>query len=156
MAKRGVGKSENWNSDMFGNERAKPVRKPRRDESTAQRILVWKVTELRHKHPCLKWLYAIPNEAGASNLGGKLKAEGLKRGVFDMCLPYPRAQFHGMYLEMKLEGQPLSEDQIAFKKFVNENGYYTCVCATWEEAYCELDDYCSLPEFGISVAIPKL
>ena len=54
------------------------------------------------KYPELALLYAIPN-GGNRNIvtATKLKAEGVKAGVPDLCLPVPRGGYHGMYLEMK-------------------------------------------------------
>lgn len=33
--------------------------------------------------------------------GGRLRAEGLKSGVPDLCLPSAHGQYHGLYIEMK-------------------------------------------------------
>ena len=33
--------------------------------------------------------------------GGRLRAEGLKSGVPDLCLPSAHGEYHGLYIEMK-------------------------------------------------------
>ena len=64
-------------------------------------------------HPELALLYHIPNEGKRSLVAGaKLRAEGLKRGVPDICLPVPRGKWHGLYIELKrLRGGRVSDEQ---------------------------------------------
>src|SRR5699024_826416 len=56
----------------------------------------------RGAYPALRWLHAVPN-GGARNIvvARKLKAEGVQRGVPDLCLPVPRGPYHGLYIELK-------------------------------------------------------
>ena len=61
--------------------------------------------------PELKMLYHIPNEGKRSRAtGARLVAEGLKRGVPDICLPVARGGCHGLYIELKRErsGRPVA------------------------------------------------
>src|SRR5262245_64718583 len=46
--------------------------------------------------------FAIPN-GGARDVitAGRLKAEGVRAGVPDVCLPVARAGYHGLFLEVK-------------------------------------------------------
>src|SRR5699024_10256580 len=59
----------------------------------------------RGAYPALRWLHAVPN-GGARNIvvARKLKAEGVQRGVPDLCLPVPRGPYHGLYIELKRAG----------------------------------------------------
>ena len=51
----------------------------------------------------LKLLYHIPNEGKRSRAtGGRLRAEGLKKGVPDVCLPVARGNCHGLYGRRRL------------------------------------------------------
>jgi hypothetical protein len=60
------------------------------------------VTLLQPRHPELALLHAIPNGGHRHKaVAVRLKAEGVKRGVPDLCLPVPRGGHHGLYLEMK-------------------------------------------------------
>lgn len=95
--------------------------------------------------PDLQWMHAIPNGGGRSaKQGADLKAEGVKGGVADICLPVPRGQHHGLYIEMKkAKGVPsdVSKDQLDFARFVWERGYLWCVCFGWRQATTLLQSY---------------
>jgi len=50
----------------------------------------------------LAWLFAIPNGGHRSKAqAGKLKAEGVRAGVADLCLPIARRGYNALYIEMK-------------------------------------------------------
>lgn len=95
--------------------------------------------------PCLRWMYAIPNGGGRTRAqGGILKAEGVKPGVSDICLPFPKGLYHGLYIEMKrADGVPsdVSPAQHEFQKFVAEAGYCAVVCYGWEQAVEAIQQY---------------
>ncbi len=99
----------------------------------------------RAKYPVLRWLYAIPNGGGRSaSQGAMLKAEGVKSGVSDICLPVARGGYHGLYIEMKKEhGIPsdVSAAQKEFIEFVLEQGYHAEVAFGWEKAVAILEAY---------------
>jgi hypothetical protein len=86
----------------------------------------------------LRWMHAIPNGGGRSaRQGADLKAEGVKGGVADVCLPVPRGKHHGLYIEMKkAKGVPsdVSKEQLEFGKFVLARGYVWIVCFGWQQA----------------------
>jgi hypothetical protein len=103
--------------------------------------------------PELALMFAIPNGAKCSfaydakgqrfsNAAMKLKAEGLKAGVFDIFLPVPRGKHHGLFIEMKAEGRKLSEEQCDFEMKVMQQGYETVVISTgWEAARDFIERY---------------
>lgn len=113
--------------------------------------------------PCLKWLHAIHNQGhGDAIRGGRAKAEGVKAGIPDIFLPYPKkwavdddnnlCTIHGLYIELKRpELKPvketskggLSDEQIEFGKFAIENGYQWKVAYGWKEAAKIIQDYLS-------------
>lgn len=97
--------------------------------------------------PELRWLHAIPNGgsrgdsvASAKITGGKLKAQGVKSGIWDVFLPVAKGAYHGLYIEMKRPETPtqtpgkLSEVQTEFGTFAKAQGYCMFVCYTWVEA----------------------
>ena len=68
-------------------------------EQTA--VLSW-CAAMRASLPDLDLLYAIPNGARTTmGMAKKLKAEGVKTGVPDLCLPVARGGYHALYIEMK-------------------------------------------------------
>jgi len=92
-------------------------------------------------------MYAIPN-GGARHIvaARKLKAEGVKAGVPDLCLPYPImcgevTRWHGLYIEMKTKGGAVNPDQKEWIKYLLSVGYMVAVCWTAEEAIQELTNY---------------
>lgn len=93
--------------------------------------------------PELKLLYAIPN-GGVRHIGTakKLKAEGVKPGVPDLCLPVARKGFHGLYIEMKREkGGRLSDPQKWWAENLTKQGYRAVMCQGMAEAKKELISY---------------
>jgi len=97
-------------------------------------LFQWAALHIR-KYPPLEWIYHIPN-------GGKryittayrLKAEGVKAGVPDICLPYPAGVYHGLYIEMKAGKNAATEIQNKWLDGLAANGYLTAVCNGWEVA----------------------
>lgn len=97
------------------------------------------------QYPQLKWMHAIPN-GGSRNIAEatKLVAAGLRKGVLDIFLPWPKAvrnyELHGLYIEMKIEKRRkeknggLTEEQIEFIKYAESAGYRCKVCYSWIEA----------------------
>lgn len=110
------------------------------------------------QYPELEFLHAVPNGAKLpyartssghySKQAMKLKAEGLKRGVPDLCFPFPRCSYHGLYIEMKaLDGEP-SADQIKFVDFLNTQGFLACFTYGWEAGKTVLEWYLEQPAYG--------
>jgi hypothetical protein len=65
--------------------------------------------------PAFAELFAIPNGGMRSKAtAGKLKAEGVKSGVWDICLPVPAHGRHGLWIEMKAGDNFLSPAQQEF------------------------------------------
>ncbi len=98
-------------------------------------------------YPMLKWMHAIPNGGGRSAAqGGMLKAEGVKPGVSDICLPYRTARYSGLYIELKREkGKPsdVKADQEEFLLYVREQGFRGVVAFGWRHAADYIQEYLS-------------
>lgn len=102
------------------------------------------------KYPELVWLHHIPNggsrgDSGKSRAirGAQLKAQGVRVGVADLCLPVKRGQWSGLYIEMKRPSEKpvkatskggVSDKQAEFGAFVQSQGFGWCVCYSWAEA----------------------
>lgn len=86
--------------------------------------------------------FAIPNGGKRSRaVAGKLKAEGVKRGVCDVFLTVPMSGFHGLYLEFKRPGEKPSEHQEAFLYEVRRRGYNALVVWSVGEAIRTVQEY---------------
>ena len=65
----------------------------------------------------------------------RFKAEGVKAGVPDICLPVPRGEWHGLYIELKRrERGRVSAEQTAWLEALMRQGYATAICRGWEDA----------------------
>jgi VRR-NUC domain len=98
--------------------------KPRELERQHQVALIKWVRAVKDAYPVLDLLYAVPN-GGYRNIyvARKLKAEGVRAGVADLCLPAARRGYHGLYIEMKSEEGVATKEQKAFLRGVLEEGY---------------------------------
>lgn len=96
-------------------------------------------------------MYHIPNEGKRSKIvGARLKAQGLKPGVPDVCLPTAHGGYIGLYIEMKVEPNKPNENQKEWLRKLREQGHLTAVCYNWEEAKQLIEQYIKLP-----LTIPK-
>ena len=93
--------------------------------------------------PELNLLYHIPNEGKRSvKTGARLKAEGLKKGVPDVCLPVARGGCHGLYIELKRERSGrATPEQVAWMDALMAEGYAVSLCHGWERAAEAIETY---------------
>lgn len=96
-------------------------------------------------YPELKLLYHVPN-GGKRNIGTavKLKKQGVKAGVPDLCLPVPRGVHHGLYIELKVGKNKTSEKQDNWLEALAEQGYSVHVFWSREEAQEKIIEYLKL------------
>lgn len=87
------------------------------------------------KYPELRYMFHVPN-GGSRNKAeaAHLKAQGVKSGVPDICLPVPKGSKHGLWIEMKAGRNKTTERQDAYLDFLKEHHYHVAVCYGWEEA----------------------
>lgn len=114
----------------------KPRAKPRNLESGIQRAFVkWCAYNLK-RYPRLDMAYAVPN-GGARNAvtGAILKAEGVRKGVPDWCLPVRgKDGYSGLYIEFKTEKGVIRTEQWDYIVMLRAEGYQAEVCRSCEEA----------------------
>lgn len=104
-----------------------------------QALFQWIDYQLK-QYPELEMLYHISNE-GRRN-PRRAKAEGIKAGVPDLCLPVPRGNNHGAYIEMKRrKGGRITPEQISWMERLRQQGYAVACCNGWEPAAKFLLDY---------------
>mgnify|MGYP000301316633 CR=1 FL=1 len=118
------------------------VQAPAPSESVEQQCLFRWAAFYSGKYPELELLHHIPNGGKRSKAeAARFKAEGVKAGVPDVCLPIPRGGFHGVYIEMKRQGGRVSKEQAKWLYILSKQGYLTAVCYKWENAAEILKDY---------------
>ncbi len=125
------------------------LRAPRREpEHAEQAALLYWVRLHEARYPELRWLYAVPNGRGRSKAeAGKLKAEGVKRGVPDLALDVARGGYHGLRIEMKAPGKlrSLSHDQRMWHNHLLLEGYAIHTSDDWRDAWVALMTYLGYP-----------
>ena len=116
-------------------------KKPSDEEHSTQAACVaW----FRGEHQALaKLLFAVPNGGGRSKAqGGKLKAEGVLRGVADLLLLVPAGDYHGLCIEMKREkGSRWEKEQREWKEIVEAQGYKYIICHNQKEFETQVNLY---------------
>ena len=120
-----------------------------------------KFIEDDHQKALFKWADMVASPTNPTNLmfaipmGGKrdmreavrMKAQGSKAGVPDMCLPVPRNGSHGLYIELKRpivkgDAKPVvSAEQKYWLSELNKQGYQAVVCYGWPEAKTVIEEY---------------
>ena len=103
-------------------------------ESEHQKALFKWIRMKQNQDERYKKIFAIPN-------GGKrdiktarnLKAEGVLSGVWDIFVPIPNNKLCGLWIEMKVNQNKLTPNQINFKDGL-EKHYKFEVCYSWFEA----------------------
>ncbi|MCJ8343315.1 MAG: VRR-NUC domain-containing protein [Cetobacterium sp.] len=118
------------------------IRNMKRSEETEQITLIDWCNINTCKYPELKLIYHIPNggKRGKSE-AVRLKRGGVKKGVPDLCLPVPRKNYHGLYIEMKFGNGRTSKDQKEWILNLNNQGYKAVVCNGFEEAKEVIERY---------------
>jgi hypothetical protein len=86
--------------------------------------------------PPIRLLYAIANAGAGAQRGraGYMKAEGVRAGVPDICLPVARGGHHGLYIELKALDGATREAQMEWLVALDEEGYYVMICYGFAEA----------------------
>lgn len=109
-----------------------------------EQVALMRLVEMhKGRWPELGMLYAVPN-GGNRNIvtARRLKAEGVKPGVPDLCLPVPRGGYHGLYIELKRQKRgKIQPEQVAWLQALNEQGYRAEICLGAAEAWEVIADY---------------
>ena len=93
-------------------------------------------------HPELQLLHAIPNGGHRHKaVASRLKAEGVEGGVPGIFLPVARAEFHGLYIEMKTPKGRLTESQRNWTEALTKQGYRVEISRAWDAAASLIANY---------------
>lgn len=136
---------------------ARVQRRTRRDGEHAEQAALFRWAEFaRARLPELALLYAVPNGGHRHKATAvRLKAEGVKRGVPDLCLPVARAGAHGLYIELKTERGKATPEQLGWIRALRRQGYVAEVCHGWESARSMIEHYLTVdPKRGPALAAP--
>lgn len=117
----------------------KPYRLP---ESSEQMLVIDWAMRAECTWPEIALIHHIPN-GGQRNkaVAAKLKAEGVKAGVPDLCLPVARCGFHGLYIELKAQGGKPTANQKQWIEKLTAQGYLAKVCVGFESAQQLIESY---------------
>ncbi len=85
------------------------------------------------KIPSVAFIYATPNGRFRNiQTAVKLKREGQKRGVPDVCIPLTgKNNEPGAYLELKFGKNKCSPEQLKYIEFLRSQGYVVSVEYSW-------------------------
>jgi len=126
---------------------AKP-KTPVPSESAEQIALFRWVWFMSKSRPELSLLHHIGN-GGWRNpaTAARLKREGVRAGVPDLCLPVARGGFHSLYVELKRKtGGKVSDVQKTWIAALQEQGHLVAVCAGADEAIKVITGYLNLKQ----------
>jgi predicted RecB family endonuclease len=97
-------------------------------------------------YPVLRWIHAIPNGGHRHvAVAKRMKAEGVKAGILDICIPIPVDEWAGAYVEMKYGKGRLTNNQKAFIEAI-QGTHKVYVCYSWTEAAKAIGDYLGIEE----------
>lgn len=118
-------------------------RKPRVDREHAEAVALMQIVSLyERKYPDLARLTHIPNGgARGKAAAGKLKAEGVRRGVPDYLLPVRAGDFAGLAIELKAGGGRLDPEQRDWLNHLQSNGWMAVVAYGANEAWSVISKY---------------
>lgn len=100
--------------------------------------------------PRLELLHHVPN-GGFRQKGtaARMKSEGVKAGVPDLCLPVPAHGFHGLYIEMKKRDHSngLSRMQRHWIEMLRDQGFKAEVAYGCDEAIRIICEYLGIEDY---------
>lgn len=119
------------------------MKSPVPTEAQEQTTLFKWAALMARKWPELRLLHHIPNGGSRNAIeAARLKAQGVKPGVPDICLPCARKGHHGLYIELKRKkGGRVSEEQKSMIDALRDEGYKVAVCKGWEDAKNVITEY---------------
>src|SRR5262245_9032875 len=112
--------------------RVKTRKPPTQREHEEQKALFTWAALAAGKRPELALMFAIPNGGQRHPaVAKKLKAEGVKAGVPDICLPVARGDYNGLYVELKTVNGRATDTQKQWMADLAKQGYAVQLCYGW-------------------------
>jgi hypothetical protein len=92
-------------------------------------------------------MFAIPNGGKRDPVTAvRLRDEGVKPGVPDVCLPVARQGWHGLFIELKYGRNKTTDKQNEWLDRLMEQGYLAVVVWGWNEAVAVIEAYLEMDE----------
>lgn len=112
-------------------------RKPRIEREHAEAVALMKIVGMHEvSWPELARLFHVPNGgARIKAAAGKLKAEGVKRGVPDYLFPVRRGDYVGLAIELKASGGRVEPEQRDWLTHLQSQGWVAVTAYGAEEAW---------------------
>jgi hypothetical protein len=141
---------DRWEDDMPTRITPEQLAKSGSEHAHQTALFCWAaLPETKVMYPELKWMFAIPNGGFRDKItAGKLKAEGVKPGVWDIFLPVPiygdydHLKYVGLWIEMKAGRNDLTEEQAEFGTYIAAQGLYRMeICWSWQAARDMIIEY---------------
>ena len=129
-------------------------------EHTEQAAFIQWCEMQKNVYPELAWVYAVPNGGQRHKaVAGKMKAEGQKPGVPDLCLPIPKAKpdggiYCGLYQETKVKPNKPTPEQNKWLEFLACQSYAVAVCYGFDDLKAVMLWYLSLPPLRLPLHPP--
>lgn len=119
----------------------------KRSEDTEQAAVIQWAQYHTSRYPELKWLHHCPNGGSRNRTEAvKLKQMGVKAGVADLCLPYPKGIYCGLYIEMKYGQNRQQDAQKEFLKDMSSAGHFVVTCYSADIAISVIEEYMTLKD----------
>lgn len=124
----------------------KPVKRKSHEHDMQKSIFKYIEKVLPDLRP---FIFAIPN-GGKRNVivAKKLKAEGVTSGVWDIFVSIPNLVKHGLYVEIKVGSNGLTENQKYFRKNIERLGYVFGIAKCIDDFNAILENYFELEELN--------
>lgn len=127
--------------------RSMNMRNAMKSEDTEQIAVIQWAKWNTSRYPELKWLHHVPNGGSRNRIeAAKLKQMGVKAGVADLCMPYPKGVYCGLYIEMKFGNNRQQETQKEFLADMAAAGHFVATCYSAEEAVSIIEEYLNLKD----------
>lgn len=139
------------------------MRYAKRSEDTEQiNVVSWANWNV-NRYPELRWLFHVPNGGSRNKQEAvKFKQMGVKAGVSDLCLPYPKGSYCGLFVEMKFGNNRQQDTQKEFLADMAAAGHFVATCYSAEEAIKVIEEYlnlalcyCTEEDFNNKMSIPN-
>lgn len=137
------------------------LKKKRNTPEADMQVALFDIIRLNEtKWPLLQRVIHIPNgELRDKATAGKLKALGVRPGVWDISVEVPKwedfssetynSSYPGLKIELKAPGKKLTPAQIDWGAYYKSRGFDTAVCFSWPKAFNRIVTYLNYDELKV-------